>query len=39
VDRRRNLPTVNVNEFCLPRAAESIKFNLFCFAPAKPRRR
>jgi len=29
---RRNLPpTVNVNEFCLPRAAESIKFNLFLF--------
>ena len=33
----RNLPTVNVNEFWPPRAAESIKFNLFCFAPAKPR--
>jgi hypothetical protein len=38
-DRRPSLPIVNVNEFCLPRARRSIKFNLFCFAPAKRRRR
>ena len=36
--RRPQALTVNVNEFCRASARELIKFNLFCFAPAKPRR-
>jgi hypothetical protein len=38
-DRQRNLPTVNVNDFWPPGGIESIKFNLFCFAAAKPQPR